>query len=78
MPAASDEVVSVAAPLNTATVPSEMAPSKNSMVPVARFGDPREAVNVTACSGAAGFRLETRFTVLGFFTSRLTGAELAA
>ncbi len=63
MPVERVEVASVALPLLRVLVPSEVAPLKNSTVPVAAEGE-TVAVKVTVCPLFDGFGLEARVVVV--------------
>jgi hypothetical protein len=69
VPTVSVAVVSEALPLLRATVPRELAPSKNSTVPVGPKDGLTVAVNVTVCPVDEGFSDDVNaVVVLALFT----------
>ena len=64
MPTASVDVVSAADAPDSATVPSDEAPSKNCTVPVGVVAPDTVAVNVTDCPNTEGFSDELRAVVV--------------
>jgi hypothetical protein len=76
LPSASDDVLSAAPPLESGDVPSDVAPSKNSTLPVATDGV-TVAVSVTLSPTTEGFgEVVTAVALVGLFTTCVTGGEV--